>query len=300
MAQAALAAAEEKPAAETPGVVYLQRSTEFDFSRQGSPNRGVLLREMARQALLLAARDELGLATRDLWLGDEMPSEGQNQPFEVATTQKNPRTLVVRRGFSPPGKLVMELQPKASPPPPAEGLDSDSLIDYAAFLAEMETLSRTKFVQALRQSGFQGRANPLHGEAAAPEDIEKRLGRMSFTSQFAALRRLHAQIHDSGESPARLGTLVRGYANLGMLTEFHWHPAHGVFAARSLLYAQRMVRSIRDGLVFLLPANGPRRSGGRPPSGQELPRCASRASPARGLHIGEGASQGPRYLPAPF
>jgi len=28
---------------------------------------------------------------------------------------------------------------------------------------------------------------------------------------------------------------------LGILCEFHWHPAHEVFKARSLLYAQRLV-----------------------------------------------------------
>ncbi len=35
--------------------------------------------------------------------------------------------------------------------------------------------------------------------------------------------------------------LVRGYANLAVLTEFCPHPAHKVFEARALLYAQRQV-----------------------------------------------------------
>ena len=42
-----------------------------------------------------------------------------------------------------------------------------------------------------------------------------------------------------GESSARLGALSRGYAQLGVLSEFHWHPAHKAFKARALLYAQR-------------------------------------------------------------
>ena len=37
-----------------------------------------------------------------------------------------------------------------------------------------------------------------------------------------------------------MGALVRGYANLGMFGERQWHPAHKVFKARALLYAQRM------------------------------------------------------------
>ncbi len=34
---------------------------------------------------------------------------------------------------------------------------------------------------------------------------------------------------------------MRGYAQLGVLSEFHWHPAHRAFKARALLYAQRLV-----------------------------------------------------------
>ena len=33
----------------------------------------------------------------------------------------------------------------------------------------------------------------------------------------------------------------RGYANLGLLTEYHWDTAPTVFATRGLLYAQRLV-----------------------------------------------------------
>ncbi len=64
---------------------------------------------------------------------------------------------------------------------------------------------------------------------------------MTFTSQFQAVRELHEAIHSGGESPALLGGLVRGYANLGLLTEYLWHPEHKAFKARALLYAQRMV-----------------------------------------------------------
>jgi tetratricopeptide (TPR) repeat protein len=55
------------------------------------------------------------------------------------------------------------------------------------------------------------------------------------------VRQLHKQIDRSGDSPARLGALVRGYANLDVLTDMYWHPAHAVFGARALLYAQRLL-----------------------------------------------------------
>ena len=66
---------------------------------------------------------------------------------------------------------------------------------------------------------------------------------MTFSAQFLALRQIHAAVGRAGPSPALLGGLVRGYANLGLLTEFHWHPAHKVFKARALLYAQRLLKS---------------------------------------------------------
>ena len=55
--------------------------------------------------------------------------------------------------------------------------------------------------------------------------------------------RLHEAIRKDGESEARLGVLVRGYAHLGQLTRYHWSIEHQVFIARSLLYAARMVKN---------------------------------------------------------
>ena len=73
-----------------------------------------------------------------------------------------------------------------------------------------------------------------------PQDVEKRLESLSMVETFAAVRRLHEAIRADGESPARLAALARAYAQLGMLTEFLWSPAHRVFKARALLYAERL------------------------------------------------------------
>ena len=66
------------------------------------------------------------------------------------------------------------------------------------------------------------------------------LDRMDLVAQFAAIRALHGALRTS-RSPELEGALVRGYANLGLLTEQNWDPSHKVFKARALLYAQRMV-----------------------------------------------------------
>ena len=68
---------------------------------------------------------------------------------------------------------------------------------------------------------------------------------MTFTSQFSAIRQLHDLAHRKGTSDAALEALVRGYANLGCLTEYYWHPAHKVFKARAMLYADRLLASHR-------------------------------------------------------
>jgi tetratricopeptide (TPR) repeat protein len=52
---------------------------------------------------------------------------------------------------------------------------------------------------------------------------------------------LHGAMHEEGESPWLLGTLVRTYAHLGILTEYDWYASSRAFRARSLLYAQRLV-----------------------------------------------------------
>ena len=112
--------------------------------------------------------------------------------------------------------------------------------DVPYLAAEAEKLSRTWFLDVLKQAGFSGKANQWNPDAAVPDEIEKLLTDMSFIAQFRAVRQLHAAIAAGGESPALLAALVRGYTNLGMLTEYHWHPAHRSFKARALLYAQRM------------------------------------------------------------
>ncbi len=73
------------------------------------------------------------------------------------------------------------------------------------------------------------------------QDVMDRLNQMTFTEPFVAARLIHARIQTAGVTPERLAALVRTYANLGMLTEFHWNSANKAFKARALLTAQRMV-----------------------------------------------------------
>lgn len=72
--------------------------------------------------------------------------------------------------------------------------------------------------------------------------MEKALSRLTIVSQLTAVRALHEAIRKDGDSSALLGALVRGYANLGLLTDRLWDGTTWVFKARSLLYAMRLSR----------------------------------------------------------
>ena len=226
-------------------VVYLGRSSAFALPGSKGVISGRMLREFARQSFLVAARDQLGLRTRDVSLGDEMPGGGDNPPFEVLTVSESQCILDVRRGLASPGQTLLHEILRVAPAPPEDIAQGRFVlsIDYRAVLAEMEQLSRGGFVGAIQRAGFAGKPNALRDSAGVPQEIEKALEKMDFMSQFSAVRQLHELIRGDGQSPERLGALVRGYANLGLLTEFHWHPAHKAFTARSLVYAQRMVSS---------------------------------------------------------
>ncbi len=145
---------------------------------------------------------------------------------------------------------------------PSEGLESESLLDrdltktaaaagepssgdpapedLANLTERTEELSRKELPAVLQKLGLRGKPNLVKPDAAVPFLIENRLSGLGFTEVFAAIKDLHALIRADGESPVRVGALVRGYALLGLLSEFQWHPAHKAYKARSLLYAQRL------------------------------------------------------------
>lgn len=225
--QATTGGAAEPPA----GVVYLTQSRDWTALKTGWGDGCPLARELVRQAFLIAARDELGLVTRDGWLGSEMPSEGENAPWEFRTEPDKPVRLL--HGLaSQRAEVEQDLKPC-----PRDGIR----VDYRLWTEIQERASRAEYVEALKKGGYTGQRHAQVPDLAVPAATERLLGQMNFLAQFRALRALHEQTRGQGESPALLGALVRGYANLGVLTEYYWHPAHKVFKARALLYSQRML-----------------------------------------------------------
>lgn len=197
-------------------------------------NRGLVAREIIRQAVLLAGREELKLQTRDATLGEQFPNTAaqSNQLLGVVPYiggDAMAQLMLFRGSTEKPEVLWYRV----------EACTKTGLLEELT--TALERHSRGSLVEALRDSGFRGQAVASHESGPVGEDIERNLRNMTFPEQFRAVRSLHQLIRDEGASPQRLSALARAYANLGLLTEVHWNAAHAAYKARALLYAQRML-----------------------------------------------------------
>lgn len=212
-------------------VVFLEPAKDVEDA--GFPlihrRAGILARAIVAEAFLMAAREEMGLATRDEWLGDARPDRTPVVTIGI-TVDRSVGTAAPGRSDSK-GKLWNQVLPYRA----------DDSLDYPKLVEQMESAARGRMLETLKQAGLAGRPNHIQSAGAVPEDVEKDLGRLGYVAQLDALRKLHTAVRKHGESPERLGAFVRGYANLGTLTEFLWTPLHKACKARALLYAQRLV-----------------------------------------------------------
>ena len=239
----------KKPRQKPGAVVYLNKSIHWDLCAGEQAHRSALVREFFREAFLIAARDELHLATRDQWLGDPMTGEGNNAPFELRTNCAKGSPLEILRGFGPKPPLYKQY---------AWNLNGD--IPYLA--AEAEKLSRTNWSDVLKEAGFTGKANQWNRNAALPDGIEQLLSEMVFTSQFHAVRELHAAMPPAANRWPRWAAWSAANANLGRPTEHHCY--------------RRTARS-RPGPALCPAHGGPRREVSLDPLVLRRMPCADRA-----------------------
>jgi tetratricopeptide (TPR) repeat protein len=213
--------------------LWLQASSATDNYFYG----GLIAREVLRQSFLITARDELGLQTRDASLREWAATPAANAGLEMDFNQDG---VVVHDFISPENRRWWH---------PYDNYTWTN--DLNAWVETTEVWSRGDFVRTLKEAGWSGNANRAVQDAPLPADVEPQLQDMEEMSQFAVLREIHSLIRQDGESPARLGALVRAYANLGQLTRYHWSREYAVYTARSLLYAQRMVMKYPNSAVPL-------------------------------------------------
>jgi tetratricopeptide (TPR) repeat protein len=227
------------PRAEAESVVavprILLRVQRVSWGADEDIRGGLLTRELVRQAVLMAARDELGLHTADAVLGESLPAE----------PAKGSATLAIRVETPAANRLRVTLE-LADVQPPQQLLtkeytyNQDARYIYQSLARVLEPEIRGAFANAI-QAALTSSATPPKGDGAAPnmDRIDKLQSEMNFASQFTAVRLAHAELRRAPESPDPLGALARGYAHLALLTWQHRNAAPLAFAARSLLYAQR-------------------------------------------------------------
>jgi len=193
----------------------------------------LLEREIIRQAFLIAARDELGLATRDEVLDDVSPDGAGREVGALSTLARFDRSRAVfRRGEGEASEVLLKKDLGSNP---------DDSTYRPNLVALAEGSSRAEFPDLLKRLGLKGEANKFRGDAPLPDGVEANLERLGLVENFAAVRALHSAMRADGESPARLAALSRAYAQLGALTTYQWSPAHQAFDARALIYAERLV-----------------------------------------------------------
>lgn len=201
---------------------------------------GMLTREIVRQALLISSRDGLGLQTRDASLRGEvrLVENPMSFPLQLIThiTKKREVHIDVNHPFKskPTFRWV------------SKNFTLPKEFAFETLIEQTEELSRTEFIEVLKSSGYVGSAQKWIEKSTIPEKTLKQLNEWNFISQYTVVQDMHAAIRKEGESPERLAVLTRAYANLGSLTECLWSPAHKVFMARALLYAERLTARTKD------------------------------------------------------
>ena len=222
-------------------VVYLHAGRDFGiFDGRKRRHLPLLGRELARQALLVAAREELSCATYDVHLGHKIPKTGCIELDLFGVAGETSRLVLLKKSLTEVEAIGME------------DFKTANEVRISHLVGNFERLSRSEMVTYLREAGVTGDARPWVERAAVPSEVTGLMQDMNFVSQWDAACRLHSEIKLRGASPDLISALSMAYANLGLLTEYHWNTAHNVFTARSLIYAQRLVTSNRSPQQALL------------------------------------------------
>ena len=192
----------------------------------------ILVREMARQAMRLAA-DRGGLAIADAKLAPRAATQPSASDLDAAANwpQGGALTIAIARGTSAPSATITL--------PLALGVGDR--VPYEAIAAGIVDHLDAEFADAVAKAG--GHAPAALGEAAVPDGVEAMLGQVDPIHAFRAIRTLHAAVAADGESPARLGALARAYANYGEATRPLLGVQSQVCFARALIYAERLAHA---------------------------------------------------------
>jgi hypothetical protein len=165
---AGCAGSKASPPAATPKVLYLH--TEFlPYKQNADKNLSTRLsREIVRQALLVAARDGLGVQTCDETL-QETPPDGVEVAHLLLTERSNPNGKWQVKLC----KFVEGQEPDASPPLWEKTYDCTPTTTkiYAEMMPKLEADSRGEFIEALKSAGLKSlKSDPKDSKQVPPPD----------------------------------------------------------------------------------------------------------------------------------
>ncbi len=229
-----------------------------------------LPRELVRQSLLIAAREELGLQTCDTTVREVAPKKAKGKllilQMSVEAIDENKLQIKLWQGID---TVVKPLFTKELT------VDGDAQRVYESIVSQMGPASRSEFVELLKQLGCKKKAPSAESGAGArgdsPEakddtddtaksevaksdtekaagvgDLDRWLYEVDIVPQFEGIRRAHRVLREDPKSEVALSALARGYANLCLLTSHYWSATSHAFHARSLLYAERLQNIASD------------------------------------------------------
>lgn len=214
-----------------PPIVVLQPPTTTPSS-----GKQVLVREVIRQAFLIAAREDFGARTRDPALREPVPAESTDARVFLIDLDLDPvRPYRIRLSG---GRNAGEVAKWSQVIPP------NTEVPILTVLARVDAWTRGPFATALEQAKLARRkptaAATKGASAAQPAEVSE-LAPLEFCSEIASLRTLHAALAADPGSVPLLSAIAREYALLGSVTEVHWGAEHKIFKARALIYAERAV-----------------------------------------------------------
>ncbi|MCA9147657.1 MAG: hypothetical protein KDA92_00090 [Planctomycetales bacterium] len=192
-------------------------------------------RELVRQAVLIAAREELGMRTCDATLREPLPklSAGDRElSLQISAIPYEDGTLRVR---------IWQGDSTNRPPDWSKDYQFGSSVTecYPSIVKMVSADSRQAFVKMLEQFG----CHTLERPKAAATDfavMEPLLLGNGVIPQLQAARFAHYELLAQPDTAPPLAILSRAYANLSLLTTHYWSAASQAFLARAMLYVDRL------------------------------------------------------------
>ena len=152
----------------------------------GFQRHGFLAREIIRQALLIAARDELGASPVMKCSATKPPQPRRAPSSKSARSSPTGRIRrITHSSNAPKGTKSETLADRTLPSPYLESGGILKLVDAA------ESLSRTEFPAALKKLGLDGKPHGVRADGTLSAEIEVQLSSLDFVEPFAAVRSLH-------------------------------------------------------------------------------------------------------------